>query len=158
MARDAVTAYIALGANLGDTAASLRAAVAAIATLAGTGVEAVSSLYRSAPIDATGPFYLNAVLRAQTQLPAPVLLQHLQAIEQAAGRTRPALNAPRTLDLDLLLYGEGQIHSPALTVPHPRMHGRAFVLRPLHEIAPEWVPAEHLQRVKGQDIAIFGAF
>ncbi len=158
MARDAVTTYIALGANLGDTAASLRAAVAAIATLPGTAVRAVSSLYRSAPIDATGPFYLNAVLRAQTQLPAPLLLQHLQAIEQAAGRTRPALNAPRTLDLEVLLYGDGQISSPALTVPHPRMRDRAFVLLPLHEIAPERVPAACLLRVQGQDIAILEDF
>lgn len=152
MARDAVTAYIALGANLGDTAASLRAAVAAIAALPGTGVEAVSSFYRSAPIDATGPFYLNAVLRAQTRLPAPLLLLHLQAIEQAAGRTRPAPNAPRTLDLDVLLYGEGRISSTALTVPHPRMQGRAFVLLPLAELAPERVSPEQLAAVAGQAI------
>ncbi|MGD9772805.1 2-amino-4-hydroxy-6-hydroxymethyldihydropteridine diphosphokinase [Diaphorobacter sp.] len=131
------TAWIGLGANLGDARAALRAAVHALAALPGTQLAQVSSLYRSAPVDAGGPDYLNAVIRLQTTLAPLALLHALQAIEQAAGRQRPYRNAPRTLDLDLLVYGDVQLHSPDLTLPHPRMGERAFVLMPLAELAPQ---------------------
>ena len=90
--------------------------------------------------------------RLSTTLDAPALLDALQAIEHRAGRERPYRNAPRTLDLDLLLYGDGRIESPRLTVPHPRMHERAFVLVPLAEIAPDRVPAAWLRAVSDQRI------
>jgi 2-amino-4-hydroxy-6-hydroxymethyldihydropteridine diphosphokinase len=132
-----VRAFIGLGANLGQPLAALRAAFVALEALPGTRLVAVSSLYRSAPIDSSGPDYLNAVAAVQTTLEPPALLQQLQAIEQAHGRERPYRNAPRTLDLDLLLWGEDQrIQTPTLTLPHPRLHQRAFVLLPLLEIEP----------------------
>ena len=143
-------AWIGLGANLGERDAALRQAVRAIAALPGTQVLHVSSLYRSAPVDAGGPDYLNAVAEIATPLDAHALLAALQAIEQGAGRERPYRNAPRTLDLDLLLYSTQHIATPDLTVPHPRMFERAFVLRPLAELAPQQVPAQALQAVQGQ--------
>lgn len=103
-------------------------------------------------MDSSGPDYLNAVAEVATTLTAPALLDALLAIEQAAGRERPYRNAPRTLDLDLLLYGEARIHSTRLTVPHPRMGERAFVLVPLAEIAPQLVSAAALRAVAGQRI------
>lgn len=145
-------AWIGLGANLGERDAALRQAVRAIAALPGTQVLHVSSLYRSAPVDAGGPDYLNAVAEIATPLDAHALLAALQAIEQGAGRERPYRNAPRTLDLDILLYGEQCITTLALTVPHPRMHERAFVLLPLAELAPEQVSPAALQAVSGQTI------
>ena len=129
-------AFIGLGANLGDARATLDAAFRALATLRHTTLTAASSIYRSAPIDAGGPDYLNAVVLLSTRLAPRMLLTALQRIEHAHARTRPYRNAPRTLDLDLLLYGDRQLSTPALTVPHPRLHERAFVLRPLAEIAP----------------------
>ena len=144
--------FIALGANLGDAAQTLRDAVAAVGRLPHTRVVKTSSLYRTAPVDSSGPDYLNAVLQLQTALPAPVLLQALQEIEAAAGRERPYRNAPRTLDLDILLYGSGQIDSPHLQVPHPRMAQRAFVLEPLAEIAPGRVSPTQREAVAGQHI------
>lgn len=151
--REPVTAYIALGANLGEPAAALRQALQGLAALPGTRRVRASSLYRTAPVDSSGPDYLNAVAQLDTTLTAPALLDALQALEQAAGRERPYLNAPRTLDLDLLLYGEGaRIDSPRLQVPHPRMDARAFVLVPLAEIAPELVSAAQLAAVAGQGI------
>jgi 2-amino-4-hydroxy-6-hydroxymethyldihydropteridine diphosphokinase len=150
--RDSVTAYVGLGANLGDPPAALRAALAAMAAWPHTRVAQVSSFWRSAPVDAGGPDYVNAVTALHTQLDAMALLRALQAIEQAAGRERPYLNAPRTLDLDLLLYGSARIASPALLVPHPRMRERAFVLRPLAEIAPALVTPQELAALAGQRI------
>ena len=152
-----VTVYIALGANLGDAALAIRHAITAINILPLCSVKKTSSLYRTAPLEtlaghASGGDYINAVVEVQTTLPAPTLLQHLQYIEQAAGRDRRYTNAPRTLDLDLLLYGNGHIDSPQLTVPHPRMWQRAFVLVPLHEIAPELVGIDLLRRVANQSI------
>ena len=144
--------FVALGANLGDAAQTLRQAVAAVGRLPHTRVRKASSLYRTAPVDSSGPDYLNAVLQIETALPAPVLLQALQEIETAAGRERPYRNAPRTLDLDILLYGNQCIATPQLTVPHPRMHERAFVLLPLAELAPEQVSPAALQAVSGQTI------
>ena len=155
MQRGEVTAYIALGANLGDAQACLEQATAQIAALPDTRLLASSSLYRSAPVDADGPDYLNAVTAGLTRLTAPALLAQLQQLEQMAGRTRTYPNAPRTLDLDLLLYGDARIASAALTVPHPRMHQRAFVLLPLQEIAPALVDTARLQAVSSQSITRF---
>ena len=146
------TAYIGLGANLGDAPAALRAAVQALAALPGTQVLQCSALYRSAPVDATGPDYHNAVAAVRTTLAPHGLLAALQAIEAAAGRERPYRNAPRTLDLDILLFGDLVLDTPALTVPHPRLRERAFVLRPLAEIAPERVDPAWLAAVQGQRI------
>ena len=128
-------AYVGLGANLGDAAAAMESAVAAMAEISATTVVARSRTYRSAPLDATGPDYLNAVVAIDTELSAPELLIALQRIEQAHGRERPFPNAPRTLDLDLLLFGDQTIDIPGLQVPHPRLHERAFALLPLNEVA-----------------------
>lgn len=155
--RPQVTAYIALGANLGQPEHSLREAMSHIGQLPGTQVSRCSSLYRSAPVDASGPDYVNAVVQVSTHLSAPDLLAQLQVLEQAAGRERPrpnaSHNAPRTLDLDLLLYGSACINSAQLTVPHPRMAQRAFVLQPLAEIAPALVSAAQLQNTQHQRIS-----
>ncbi|EJL88425.1 2-amino-4-hydroxy-6-hydroxymethyldihydropteridine pyrophosphokinase [Polaromonas sp. CF318] len=159
-----VRAYVALGANLGDAAVALRHAVQAINSLPWTRVLQSSSLYKTAPLDtdaggaaaAPGDDYLNAVVEIETSLSAPDLLDQLQHIEQQAGRERPYRNAPRTLDLDLLLYGSGHIASARLTVPHPRMALRAFVLVPLAEIAPGLVNAAQLAVVAQQRIERLG--
>ena len=153
----AVTAYIGLGANLGDARAAVLKAQAQLALLPCTTLTAASGLYRTAPVDAGGPDYINAVAELRTHLVAPVLLQKLQELELAAGRERPYHNAPRTLDLDLLLYGDGRIDSARLTVPHPRMLERAFVLVPLAEIAGQRVAVAALQSVSGQRIERVGA-
>lgn len=129
-------AYIGLGANLGERCTTLERALEALDSLPETRLSACSSLYQSAPVDAEGPDYLNAVARIETELDPMALLRALQAIEDRHGRRRPWRNAPRTLDLDILLYGDQQIADPVLTVPHPRMHERAFVLRPLAELDP----------------------
>jgi 2-amino-4-hydroxy-6-hydroxymethyldihydropteridine diphosphokinase len=150
--RAAVTAYIALGANLGDRHAALQQALQALRAMAGSGALRSSRFYRSAPVDAGGPDYLNAVAQLTTPLTAPDLLRALQALENAAGRQRPYRNAPRTLDLDLLLYGDARIDSAQLTVPHPRMWERAFVLVPLAELAPHCVPEAALAAVAAQAI------
>jgi len=150
--RAPVDAFIALGANLGDPVQALLAAIAVIEGWTETQITRCSSFYRSVPVDATGPDYLNAVIAVSTCLSAPELLVQLQKIEQAAGRERSTRNAPRTLDLDLLLYGSAHINSPALTVPHPRMTQRAFVLFPLAEIAPEWTEMANRPAVVAQRI------
>lgn len=149
-------AYVGLGANLGDTRATLQAALDALAALPGTALVARSSFYATAPVDADGPDYLNAVAALDTTLDAPALLAAMQAIELAHGRARSYRNAPRTLDLDLLLFGDASIDLAQLTVPHPRMHERAFVLAPLAEIAPDVIipsrgrAADALKTVGGQ--------
>jgi 2-amino-4-hydroxy-6-hydroxymethyldihydropteridine diphosphokinase len=153
--RPEVTAYVALGANLGDAAQTLRDALETLGHTAGIRLVTASALYRTAPIDSSGPDYVNAVAEVATTLTAPALLAALQAIEAAAGRERPYRNAPRTLDLDLLLYGSARIDSTDLTVPHPRMWERAFVLVPLKEIAPEQVSGAALGVVGGQAIKRF---
>jgi 2-amino-4-hydroxy-6-hydroxymethyldihydropteridine diphosphokinase len=150
--RPPVTAYVALGGNLGDAARALTEAIERIAQLPGTTVTGRSSLYRTAPVDSSGPDYINAVAEISTSLSAPELLEQLQAIETAAGRDRPYRNAPRTLDLDLLLYGSARITSLRLQVPHPRMNERAFVLVPLAEIAPQLVPKALLDNLTSQVI------
>jgi 2-amino-4-hydroxy-6-hydroxymethyldihydropteridine diphosphokinase len=147
-----VTAYIAIGANLGNAAHTVKQAIADLNSTPHTRLVKASSLYQTAPINSTGPDYINAVAEIETLLSAPELLKQLQSQELCAGRLRPYANAPRTLDLDLLLYGSAHIQSPALTVPHPRMAQRAFVLYPLAEIAPQQVAQEALQAVRHQNI------
>jgi 2-amino-4-hydroxy-6-hydroxymethyldihydropteridine diphosphokinase len=129
-------AYVGVGANLGDAAAALHSAFDALARLPGGRSVARSSVYRSAPVDAAGPDFLNAVVALDTSLSPADLLQALHAIEAGHGRQRPYRHAPRTLDLDLLLYGDVVLTTPQLTLPHPRLHLRAFVLEPLAELVP----------------------
>ncbi|NLC35363.1 MAG: 2-amino-4-hydroxy-6-hydroxymethyldihydropteridine diphosphokinase [Alcaligenaceae bacterium] len=131
-----VTAYIGMGANLGDAHATLMAAARDIAAVPGVLNTGVSPLYRSAPVGASGPDYLNGVLKADTTLNALEMLQALQDIENRHGRLRPYRNAPRSLDLDLLLHGQEEMRTDSLILPHPRMHERAFVLMPLRDLAP----------------------
>lgn len=147
--------FVGLGANLGDRQSTLRDALVALSALPGTQVVRVSPLYRSAPVDAGGPDYLNAVAELATQLAPHALLQSLQAIEHAAGRERPYRNAPRTLDLDILWFGDEVIDTADLVVPHPRIAERAFVLRPLADLAPGRVTAAALQAVAAQAIELF---
>lgn len=132
-----VWAYIGLGANLGDARATVLAAAAELAATAGVLATRLSPLYRTRPLEAHGPDYVNAVLAVHTTLSPAALWQRMQAIEQAHGRERPYRNAPRTLDLDLLLYNHTTLHTAALIVPHPRLHQRAFVLQPLADLAPD---------------------
>jgi 2-amino-4-hydroxy-6-hydroxymethyldihydropteridine diphosphokinase len=133
-----VTAYVGLGSNLGDPRRELLAAFDELARLPQTRLAARSSLYRSAPLGHEAqPDFLNAVARLETGLEAEALLDALQEIERKHGRERPFRDAPRTLDLDLLLYGEMQVSGPLLSLPHPRMHERAFVLAPLLELDPQ---------------------
>ena len=127
-------AHVGIGANLGDAAAAVRAAIDACGRLPRTRLVAASSLYRSAPVDAAGDDYVNAAVRLATALAPRELLAALHDIERAHGRQRSHRNAPRTLDLDLLLHGDATIDEPRLVVPHPRLHRRAFVLAPLAEI------------------------
>jgi len=150
--RDPVTAYVALGANLGDAQQAVLLAMGALAVVPGTRVTGRSQLYRTAPYEAQGPDFINAVAQIETRLSAPALLDELQALEQLAGRQRPYVNAPRTLDLDLLFYGQASVSSPRLTLPHPRWRERAFVLRPLADLVPDWVTAEDGARVADQMI------
>ena len=150
--RTRVTAYVGLGANLGDPVAAVRDALTSLGQLPDTAVVRQSSLYRTAPVDSAGPDYINAVAEIQTGLCAPELLAQLQRLERGAGRERPYRNAPRTLDLDLLLFGDASIESAALQVPHPRMQQRAFVLMPLAEIAPPRVALQSLAAVAGQTL------
>lgn len=130
-------AYVGIGANLGDAQGNVRDAITRLGKLPGTRVASHSASYRTAPIDSSGPDYINAVACLDTELEPHKLLAALQAIERDHGRERPYRNAPRTLDLDLLLYGDATIATPDLAVPHERMLERAFVLEPLLEIAPD---------------------
>ena len=135
-----VAAYIGLGSNLEDPASQIKAGCAAIAALPATELIARSALYRSAPVGYSDqPDFINAVAKVKTALDARALLDALLAIELNHGRVRNFPNAPRTLDLDLLLYDDLKLHAPGLTIPHPRMHERAFVLVPLAEIDPQCV-------------------
>ncbi len=130
-------AYVGIGANLGDARATVAAALTALAALSGCWLVRASASYRSAPVNASGPDFINAVAALDTTLAPLALLAALQAIELQFGRQRPYPNAPRTLDLDLLLHGHALLQTPALTLPHPRLQQRAFVLQPLLEIAPD---------------------
>jgi 2-amino-4-hydroxy-6-hydroxymethyldihydropteridine diphosphokinase len=137
-------AVIGLGANLGDPAAQLRMAISAIGRFAETRVIAVSSLYRTAPVGYLAqPEFVNAAVAVETTLAPRALLTALQAIEAAAGRERRFKDAPRTLDLDILLYDDRVADEPGLTIPHPRLHERAFALAPLVEIEPDAVVPGH---------------
>ena len=158
------TAFIGLGANLGDPVAQVRRAVVALGQLPEMRLVAASSLYRSAPIGVgPQPDFVNAVARIETTLGPWVLLEALLAEEARFGRERPSPGAARTLDLDVLLYEDRVIAEAGLTVPHPRMHERAFVLAPLVEIAPNIeIPGRGtaralLARVRDQTIAKIGA-
>jgi 2-amino-4-hydroxy-6-hydroxymethyldihydropteridine diphosphokinase len=153
MQREPVVVYIGIGANLGDATSTVRQALVDVVNLPGIQHWVASSLYSSAPVDAVGPDFINAVIGISTTLSAPDLLVNLHALEQKAGRQRPHRNAPRTLDLDLLLYGTASIGSKLLTVPHPRMWERAFVVLPLQEIAPQLVAQEVLTCVQCQSIS-----
>ena len=148
-------AYVGLGANLGDAVGSVREAAQGLRTLGGL---RCSGLYRSAPVDAQGPDFINAVAELDTSLAPADLLAALQALELAFGRERPYHHAPRTLDLDLLLHGNAVLDTPVLRLPHPRLHLRAFVLRPLLELAPSLqapglgLLADYLPQVSDQSI------
>lgn len=155
-----VRAYVALGSNLGDPQATVQAALQALKALPGSALVAVSSLYRTAPVGLKNqPDFINAVAALDTQLSAEDLLGALFAIEERFGRKREFHHAPRTLDLDLLLHGSETRSTARLTLPHPRMHERAFVLLPLVEIAPEATIPGHgpaaalLQGVRDQVLA-----
>jgi 2-amino-4-hydroxy-6-hydroxymethyldihydropteridine diphosphokinase len=130
-------AYIGLGANLGNARQTIAAAIDTLGHSSGVLTLKQAPLYSSDPVDAQGPIFINTVVAIDTTLEPLSLLDLLQAIEQQHGRERPYRNAPRTLDLDLLLYGTFTIETPRLSVPHPRMHQRAFVLRPLQDLAPD---------------------
>ena len=131
-----VAAYIGLGSNLGDSIAYVKRALMRLGTLPNTTLERQSSLFRTAPVDAGGDDFVNAVALLHTSLNAHDLLHELQQIENDFGRERPYQNAPRTLDLDILLYGEQTIASEHLHVPHPRLTQRAFALIPLLQLDP----------------------
>lgn len=132
-----VDAYVALGANLGDPEAQVQTAIKALSLLPETSLTRRSSLYRGKPVGyADQPDFVNAVVQLRTRLGPRVLLEHCLAMEKRQGRRRTFRNAPRTLDLDVLLYNGLVMAEPGLTLPHPRMHERAFVLVPLAEIAP----------------------
>ncbi|HZR70082.1 MAG TPA: 2-amino-4-hydroxy-6-hydroxymethyldihydropteridine diphosphokinase [Burkholderiales bacterium] len=131
-------AFIGLGANIGDPGRQLRNALAALDGIPGTRLMRASSLWRTAPVGyAAQPDFVNAVAEVETAQAPRALLEALLAIEKRFGRERSFANAPRTLDLDLLLYGDRVLSEQGLELPHPRMHERAFVLAPLVEIAPE---------------------
>jgi len=147
-----VMACVALGANLGDAVATVQQALRDVLALPETQLFKASSLYRSAPYEAQGPDFINAVALVHTQLSPLELLHVLQALELQSGRERPYKNAPRTLDLDLIFYGDVTLATPELTVPHPRWHERAFVLHPLVEVWPERVSNLQLLAVQDQPI------
>jgi 2-amino-4-hydroxy-6-hydroxymethyldihydropteridine diphosphokinase len=148
-----VQVCVAFGANLGDARAAVLQAIQDVGALAMTQLQQASSLYASAPFEATGPEFVNAVAIYSTNLPPLDLLDDLQNLENKAGRERPFPNAPRTLDLDLIWYDKVELDSPRLTLPHPRWRERAFVLVPLAEICPDLVKADWLKQVAEQEIA-----
>lgn len=135
-----IRAYVALGSNLGNPVTTVEDAIEAMAALRGSLLKAMSSLFRTAPIGLKHqPDFINAVVALDTRLTPQDLMAELFALEAKFGRERSVRNAPRTLDLDLLMHGDTVSDDPALTLPHPRMHERAFVLAPLAEIAPTLV-------------------
>jgi 2-amino-4-hydroxy-6-hydroxymethyldihydropteridine diphosphokinase len=133
-------AFAGLGANLGHRRDTLQRALVAISALRGTRVTGQSSFYETEPVGGPGqPSYLNAVVQIETALSARELLTEFLLIEKEEGRIRTVLNAPRTLDIDLLFFGQEVIEERDLVVPHPRLHFRKFNLIPLAEIAPQWI-------------------
>ena len=149
-----VIAYVALGSNLGDSPLILSKAIKELSEKPGLKLLSCSALYASKPIDATGDDYVNAVIALECFLNPVDLLRLTQELELAYGRVRSFVNAPRTLDLDLILYGHAQVTTPRLVIPHPRWTQRAFVLRPLQSIAPHLVSEEMLSAVKDQEIEL----
>lgn len=152
------TAYIGIGANLGNARATVLAAFEALGALPGTRVTARSAMFRTTPLDADGDDYINAVVSVETLLSPSSLLAALLSLEERHGRLRTYRNAPRPLDLDILLYAHEIMHTATLTIPHPRLAQRAFALMPLLQIAPSIVipgigPARLLApSVAGQNI------
>jgi 2-amino-4-hydroxy-6-hydroxymethyldihydropteridine diphosphokinase len=134
-----VRALIGLGANLGQARETIERALEALKSTSGIEALEVAPFYGSDPVDAKGPTFVNTVARIQTHLAPLALLEVLQALEREHGRERTFRNAPRTLDLDLLWYEEITMETARLTLPHPRMHERAFVLKPLNDLMPELV-------------------
>jgi 2-amino-4-hydroxy-6-hydroxymethyldihydropteridine diphosphokinase len=133
-----ITAFIALGSNLDDPVSQIREGIADLAQLPHTRVKRASALYGSAPVGYRDqPDFINAVAEIETGLEPRPLLAALLEIEKRHGRMRGVRNGPRTLDLDIALYGDRTVHEPGLVVPHPRLHERAFVIVPLAEVAPE---------------------
>lgn len=131
------TAYLSLGSNLGDREANLRSAIGLLASPR-LAVKRISSVYETEPLDLKEqPRFLNLVVEIETDLFPRMLLTRIQRIERKLGRERRVPKGPRTIDIDILLYGRSEIQSPRLTVPHPRMHQRRFVLEPLAELAPD---------------------
>jgi 2-amino-4-hydroxy-6-hydroxymethyldihydropteridine diphosphokinase len=156
-------AYVALGSNLDDPAAQVERGFAALAALPGTRLRARSRLYRTPPWGVVDqPAFVNAAAALETSLAPRALLEALLAIEAGAGRVRGVRNGPRTLDLDLLAYGNCELREAGLTLPHPRLHERAFVLLPLADVAPELdVPgqgrvADLLARVSASGCIVLG--
>ena len=147
---------MAFGANLGEAGVSVLQAIQDVGALATTQLRKASSLYASAPHEAAGPEFVNAVAMYDTDLPPLALLDALQNLEKTAGRERPYLNAPRTLDLDIIFYGDIALDSPRLTLPHPRWQKRAFVLVPLAEISPDKVSPALLSSVANQSVRRIG--
>jgi 2-amino-4-hydroxy-6-hydroxymethyldihydropteridine diphosphokinase len=150
--------FIALGGNVGDVPQTMRDALRALSALPNTTIVATSALYRSKPVQAMGDDFFNAVAAVRSSLAPQALLTHMLRIERDLGRQRPVrpstLHAARPIDLDLLMVGTTQLQSPALTLPHPRMHERAFVLAPLADLAPELVLAQG--RTVAQALAALG--
>lgn len=151
-----VQVCVAFGANLGEAQATVLQAIQDVGALANTQLRIASSLYASAPYEAIGPEFVNAVAMYDTDLPPLELLDALQNLETIAGRERPFLNAPRTLDLDIIFYGDVALDSPRLTLPHPRWQERAFVLVPLAEISPAKVSPALLSSVSNQPVSRIG--
>jgi 2-amino-4-hydroxy-6-hydroxymethyldihydropteridine diphosphokinase len=151
-----VQVCVAFGANLGEAQATVLHAILDVGALATSQLVKASSLYASAPHEAAGPEFVNAVAMYDTDLPPLALLDALQNLEKTAGRERPYLNAPRTLDLDIIFYGDIALDSPRLTLPHPRWQKRAFVLVPLAEISPDKVSPALLSSVANQSVRRIG--
>jgi len=151
-----VQVCVAFGANLGEAQASVLQAIQDVGALANTQLKIASSLYASAPHEAIGPEFVNAVAMYDTDFSPLELLDALQNLENIAGRERSFLNAPRTLDLDIIFYGDVALDSPRLTLPHPRWQERAFVLVPLAEISPNKVSPALLLSVSNQPVSRIG--
>jgi len=128
--------FIGMGSNLGDRLKNINQAVESIKNIDGVVVEKISSLHQTEPVEAVGPDYLNQVIKINTEMPPGELLEKLEDIERDLGRAHKSFNLPRTIDLDILLYGDTVVDTPELKIPHPRMFGRDFVMKPLLEIEP----------------------